>query len=121
MILVDTSIWIDHLHHGEANLIDLLERNEVSVHPLVIGELALGSLANRSEVLALLGQLPRTQLASDSEVMSLIESASLSSSGLSLVDVHLLAAVRLTPDTMLWTRDRRLRSNAGGLAWEVPE
>ena len=121
MILVDTSIWIDHLHHSETHLIDHLERNEVSVHPMVIGELALGSLANRSEVLSLLGNLPRTQLASDGEVMSLIESASLASSGLSLVDVHLLAAVRLTPDTQMWTRDRRLRSVAGGLAWEAPE
>ncbi len=117
MILVDTSIWIDHLHRSEPELVRLLERNEVSVHPMVIGELALGSLANRTQVLTLLERLPHTRTATADEVLSLIELASLASRGLSLVDVHLLAAVLLTPECLLWTRDRRLLAAAGDHAW----
>ena len=112
MILVDTSVWIDHLHKHNATLAACLERNDVITHPMIIGELALGSLARRQEVLALLGNLPRSPSASDDEVIAFIEADALWSRGLSLVDAHLLAAMRLMPGARLWTRDKRLRAAA---------
>ncbi len=112
MILVDTSIWIDHLHGTESRLVALLEDAEVCVHPMIIGELALGSLRDRSVVLALLGDLPGISVAAHAEVLQLIESHALYGTGLSLVDAHLLAAVRLSPAAKLWTRDHRLQSAA---------
>jgi predicted nucleic acid-binding protein len=115
MILVDTSIWIDHLHRTEAALVALLEEAEVCVHPMIIGELALGSLQDRSVVLALLADLPGVPIATHAEVLQLIESHAFYGTGLSLVDAHLLAALRLSGTTKLWTRDRRLQSAAKGL------
>lgn len=112
MILVDTAIWIDHLHRSEPRLVELLDRNDVLVHPMVIAELALGSLANRSTVLGLLAHLPQARRASDAEVLAFIESRALFSKGLSLVDAHLLASTLLTPTALLWTRDKRLRAAA---------
>lgn len=115
MILVDTSVWIDHLHRSQPGLVALLERNEVVVHPMVIAELALGSLAERTGFLALLENLPRSERATDAEVLAFIESEALFSRGLSVVDVHLLAAVRLDAASRLWTRDKRLLSTAEAL------
>jgi predicted nucleic acid-binding protein len=115
MILVDTSIWIDHLHHTDSGLVALLENAEVYVHPMVIGELALGSLRDRAVVLSLLDDLPGAAVATHAEVRQLIESEALFGTGLSLVDAHLLAAVRLSASTKLWTRDRRLASIARDL------
>ena len=112
MILVDTSIWIDHLHRTESRLVALLEDAEVCVHPMIIGELALGSLRDRSGVLALLGDLPGISVATHAEVLQLIESHALYGTGLSMVDAHLLAALRLSPAAKLWTRDNRLQSAA---------
>jgi predicted nucleic acid-binding protein len=112
MILVDTSIWIDHLHRTEPRLVALLEDAEVCVHPMIIGELALGSLRDRSVVLSLLGDLPGIAVAAHAEVLRFIESQALYGIGLSLVDAHLLAALRLSSTAKLWTRDRRLQSAA---------
>jgi predicted nucleic acid-binding protein len=112
VILVDSSVWIDHLHRTDFTLVDLLENAEVCVHSMIIGELALGSLRDRSAVLSLLDDLPGTAIATHAEVRQLIESHALYGSGLSLVDAHLLAAVRLSATVKLWTRDRRLRSAA---------
>jgi predicted nucleic acid-binding protein len=112
MILVDTSIWIDHLHGTESGLVALLEDAEVCVHPMIIGELALGSLRDRSVVLSLLGDLPGIPVAAHAEVLQFIESHALYGIGLSLVDAHLLAALRLSSAAKLWTRDRRLQSAA---------
>ena len=108
MILVDTSIWIDHLRQGDAVLVRRLESSQVLAHPFVIGEIALGSLRQRKVILTALNDLPQTQLATDEEVQSLIERERLFGLGLGYVDVHLLAAVRLTPGSLLWTRDKRL-------------
>lgn len=116
MILVDTSIWIDHLHKTEPGLVALLEDTQVCTHPMIIGELALGSLQNRAVVLRLLADLPTTPIASHSEVLHLVEAHALSGLGLSLVDAHLLAALQLSAADQLWTRDRRLRSAAQNLA-----
>lgn len=110
MILVDTSIWIDHLHQSEPTLVVLLGQNQVLAHPMVIGEIALGSLADRATVLALLSNLASTVRASDEEVLAFIDAQRLHSRGLSLVDVHLLASTLLTPATLLWTRDKRLQT-----------
>jgi predicted nucleic acid-binding protein len=82
-------------------------------HPFVLGEIALGRLRRRDAVLALLADLPQAVVASDAEVLALVEASGLAGSGLGYVDVHLLAAVRLTPGARLWSRDRRLAAAAG--------
>ncbi len=120
MILVDTSVWIDHLHSGDAALVRLLEANDVAVHPMVVGELALGSIRRRGDVLAHLARLPAVVRVSDHEALTLVENAELHGRGLSLVDVHLLGSTLVTLGCRLWTRDRRLRSVADrrGVAWK---
>jgi predicted nucleic acid-binding protein len=115
MVLVDSSVWIDHLHKSNTHLFGLLERSEVSVHPMVIGELALGSIPNRAEIIELLTDLPSSEVAFHSEVMVLVESRKLFGRGLSLIDAHLLASVAISPDTTLWTRDKALRLAAEAL------
>ena len=108
MILVDTSVWIDHLAHGDSQLRSLLEDGEVLMHPFIVAEIALGSLSNRAETVGALQALPEAPVAQHHEVMSFLESARLFGLGIGYVDLHLLAAVRLAPSTKLWTRDRRL-------------
>ncbi len=120
MILVDTSIWIDHLHRSEPHLVELLERDEVATHPMVRGELALGSIRDRAEFLGLLANLPTVVRASDGEVLTFIEANALWSRGLSLVDAHLLAGAKLSTGTRLWTRDSRLRKAATALDLAYP-
>ena len=112
MILVDTSVWIDHLKSSDLVLADLLGTGRVLAHSFVTGELALGSLRQRRTVLESLRDLPQVTVASDDEVMMLIEREQLYGLGIGFVDAHLLAAARLTPGTLLWTRDRRLRQAA---------
>lgn len=118
-ILVDTSIWIDHLHRAEPSLQGFLGESRVIAHPMIIGELALGSIRNRSEVLSLLSGLPAAPVATPSEVLRLVEDRHLHGTGISLVDAHLLASALIGGDVRLWTRDRRLSaaaSDAGVLA-----
>jgi predicted nucleic acid-binding protein len=112
VILVDTSIWIDHLHSRHPHLVEQLNTVRVATHPIVIGEMALGSIKNRRQVLHLMGDLPKIVEATHAETMTLVESRELFGKGLSLVDAHLLASVLLSPGTRLWTRDRRLREVA---------
>lgn len=116
MILVDTSVWIDHLRRSDDVLAALLEQGTVLAHPFVIGELALGSLARRDAILRLLRRLPKANVARDDEVMSLIDKEGLSGIGIGYIDAHLLAATRLTVDAMFWTRDRRLLAAAEKLS-----
>ncbi len=116
MILVDTSVWVEHLRQGENALVKLLEQNEVLMHPLVVGEIACGNLRHRNAVLSLMDNLPAATQASNEEARLLIEQAGLMGSGLGFIDVHLLASARLTPETMLWTHDRRLRAAAATLS-----
>jgi predicted nucleic acid-binding protein len=106
--LVDTSIWVDHMRFGEAVLAEALRGGDVLVHPHVIGELALGNLNPRLDLLRMLGKLPRASVATDGEVHHLIETTGLSGLGIGYVDAHLLAAVRLTRGSRLWTRDKKL-------------
>lgn len=111
MILVDTSVWVEHLRHGESRLITLLEEMRVLTHPFVIGELALGKLERRSEILDLLGNLPSAEAATQTEVLTLIDQRKLTGSGICWVDAHLLAAA-LLGDASLWTLDRNLATVA---------
>lgn len=112
MILVDTSVWIDHLRSGEPLLVAVLESARVMMHPFVLGELACGNLANRSEVLELLGGLPAAPTATDPEALEFIERRALMGRGIGYIDVHLLASTALSDDARLWTKDRRLAAVA---------
>ena len=111
MILVDTSVWVEHLRHGLPCLATFLQEGEVLIHPSVIGELACGNLRNRSQVLELLQGLPGATVASDAEVLLLIERDRLMGRGIGYVDAHLLAAARLS-HCRLWTQDRLLAAVA---------
>lgn len=115
MILVDTSVWIDHLRSGEATLARLLDGTAVLGHPWVTGEVALGNLRHREEVVGLLRGLPQAFVADDDEVLRLIEQEALYGAGIGYVGAQLLAATRLTPDAALWTRDKRLLAVAARL------
>lgn len=108
MILVDTSVWIDHLRHGDEELTRLLNAGQVLTHRFVIGELGLGNLQNRNIVLSALQNLPQVTAATDEEALHFIENNALFATGIGYIDAHLLAAVRLFPGTLLWTRDKRL-------------
>lgn len=121
MILVDTSVWIDHLRHGEALLSQALMQMSVGIHPFVVGELACGNLKNRQEVLQLLQGLPPMQKALDTEVMHFIEHKGLMGRGIGYVDAHLCASAILS-GAKLWTRDKRLLVVAQelDLAWLEP-
>ena len=106
-MLVDTSVWVDHLRRGNAKLASRLRNGEVESHPLVIGELACGNLRRRKEILSLLSSLPRVIEAEHDEVLSLVESRQLHGRGLGWIDVHLLASA-LLGRTTLWTLDKKL-------------
>lgn len=115
MILVDTSIWVDHLRSSDATLAGLLNRGKVLTHPFVIGEIALGHLRQRNRILDELQSLPAAIVTSDQEVLHFIGAQGLSGLGIGYVDVHLLAAVQVTVASSLWTRDRRLHEIADRL------
>jgi predicted nucleic acid-binding protein len=114
MILVDTSIWVEHLRSGSEELASLLKKAEVLTHPFVIGELCLGNLKNRREIVSLLQELPIASLAENHEVLDLIESRKLMGHGIGWVDTHLLASALLS-GSPLWTADRKLRSLCASL------
>jgi predicted nucleic acid-binding protein len=122
VILVDTSVWVEHLRHGLPRLAMHLQEGEVLIHPWVIGELACGNLRNRSQVMELLQGLPAATVASDAEVLLLIEGERLMGRGIGYINVQLLAAARLS-HCRLWTQDRRLAAVAleQGLAARQPE
>lgn len=112
VILVDTSLWIDHLHAPQERLVELLLSDEVGCHPDVIEELALGSIARRSETLGLLAALRSFRVLAHEEALAFVDAHRLWGRGLSLVDVHLLGSVLLTGGATLWTRDKRLNTAA---------
>jgi predicted nucleic acid-binding protein len=112
VILVDTSVWVDHLRAGNGTLARLLDRGEVLAHPFVIGEIALGDLRQRDLVLTSLSRLPGATVATDAEVLRFIDGRELFGRGVGYVDVHLLAAVTLTAGARLWTNDKRLHEIA---------
>jgi predicted nucleic acid-binding protein len=120
VILVDTAVWIDHFRDGDPALAGLLERGEVLAHPWITGELALGRLRARAEILKLLGDLPQAAVATPAELLAFIEHHELHGVGIGYVDAQLLAATRLTADARLWTHDRRLSAVAARLGAAYP-
>lgn len=114
MMLVDTSVWIDHLRQGDAELTVALEAGEVWIHSFVVGELACGNLRMRGEVLSLLQALPSMPVCTDKEVLFLIDQHELIGRGIGYADAHLLASAKLG-GARLWTRDKRLHTVASDL------
>ena len=119
MILVDSSVWVDHLRATDATLAGLLDAGRVLGHPFIVGEIALGHLRNRERVLGALRDLPQATVATDQEFHYFVELHGLSGIGIGYVDAHLLAAARLTAGASFWTRDNRLYgvANRLDLAW----
>jgi len=112
MVLVDASVWVDHLREGNTTLSALLAEGRVLAHPFIIGEIALGQLRQRELIIECLENLPHAPGASHAEVMTLIATHELPGMGIGYVDAHLLAALRLAPGSKLWTRDKRLAAAA---------
>ncbi len=111
MILVDTSLWVDHLRSGNGPLSAALGNQQVLIHPWVIGELACGNLSQRASILRLLQVLPAAPVASDLEVMQVIETHQLMGRGIGFIDAHLISSSLLS-QASLWTSDRRLAAVA---------
>jgi predicted nucleic acid-binding protein len=107
MILVDTSVWVEHFRTGDIGLDAPLSDGQVACHPFIAGELACGNLKNRSQILSLLDTLPKARLAEQEEVMHVIEKYNLMGKGLGYIDMHLLASAMLS-HIPLWTLDKRL-------------
>ena len=107
MILVDTSVWIDHFRRGNTTLAARLEEDVVWCHPFVIGELACGGLSDRAQILSLLAALPRPPVAEHDEVLEFVDRNELAGFGIGWIDVHLLASARLG-SSGIWTLDRTL-------------
>lgn len=120
MILVDTSVWIDHLRHGVAELSTALQQSQVMHHPFVLGELACGNLKARVQILGLLESLPAATVATDAEVRAFIDRHQLMDRGIGYIDAHLCASARLS-GVRLWTRDKRLQTIASELGWAYQE
>ena len=114
MVLVDTSIWITHLHQGSRQLKKLLMDAEVMCHPFIIGELACGNLKNRNEIISLLQSLPMAPTIEFDEFLFMIDRNHLMGKGVGFVDIHLLASAQLA-GVPLWTADKRLKSAADQL------
>ncbi len=116
MILVDTSVWVDHLRSNEPALTELLHRNQVLCHPFIRGELALSNLRQREVILSALVNLPQAPVVSADETHYFIETHTLFGLGIGLIDAHLLAFTQLASNTQLWTRDKRLLAVAKRLS-----
>ena len=120
MILIDTSVWIDHLRQRDDHLVITLLAGHVLIHPWVIGEIACSSIKDREQVLDLLRSLPLCSVALEDEVLLFIEQNKLMARGIGYVDVHLLASTKLSGAT-LWTRDKRLLIVAKEMNIAYPE
>ena len=123
MVLVDTSVWIDHTRFPDNSLEKLLLEERVVTHPFVLGELAMGTLKRREETLDAIQGLPRALSAYDEEVVRFVSERGLFGTGIGYLDAHLLASVKLMDDAQLWTRDKRLLAAAErlGLSWNEPK
>ena len=108
MIIIDTSVWIDHFRAFNPAVLRLIDASEAGLHPFVLAELALGSLRDRAATLADLTRLPVASVVSNAELLTMIEGRALYSTGLSLADAHLVASALLDEETLIWTNDRRL-------------
>ena len=115
MILIDTSVWIEHLSKGGRAIEDLLKTSKALIHPFVIGEIACGNLADRAEILSLLNDLPALPVAAEASALYFIEQNQLMGLGIGYIDAHLLTATALEPPTRLLTLDKRLKAAAEAL------
>ena len=115
MVLIDTVVWIDHFHSNDEHLSMLLENEQIVMHPMIIGELAMGNLANRQQTLEDFAKLPEISVARHEEVLFFIEHHQLMGTGIGYIDAHLLTASVLHGATQLWTRDRRMMAVADEL------
>jgi predicted nucleic acid-binding protein len=124
VILVDSSLWVDHFREFDPVIAKLLTDELVLCHPFVIGEVMMGNPHNRRGIFRLLDQLPQMQAATDAEVLEFVEHNRLYGIGIGYIDAHLLASVRLDPNATIWTRDRRMAKTAetlGIFATDVPK
>ena len=117
MVLVDTSVWINHLRNKDQHLEELLLEGEVVCHPHIIGELACGNIKNRHEIISLLQALPQTPLVDFQEFFYFIDQNQLHGNGIGFVDIHLLASAKLG-HVFLWTADKRLKAASAALTIE---
>jgi predicted nucleic acid-binding protein len=115
VILADTSIWVDHFRRSDTEMQSRLSKGQVVMHPLIVAELALGSLHHRHMRLSEMDALRQINVARLDEVRHMIETRSLYSKGIGLIDAHLIASCLMTPGTLLWTRDSAMQKVAGGL------
>jgi len=115
MILADTSVWVDHFRKRDNELYRQLQWSNIAIHPFIVAELVLGNLPRRQKTIADLDLLPMVKTARMSEVRSMIEARSLFQRGIGFVDAHLIASTFITPHTVLWSRDKRLRDIAATL------
>jgi predicted nucleic acid-binding protein len=115
MILVDSSVWIDHLRATEHDLVIALSERRVLQHPMVTLELALGAIPDRNRLITMLRRLPQAPLLDEIALLDYVEEAELPGSGIGLVDAHLLASAACVDGVSLWTRDRRLRQQSDRL------
>ena len=120
MILVDTSVWIDHLRSVDAKLESLLQTDQVMTHPYIRLELALGSIASRANVLADLALLPQAPVVATEELFGLIDHKKLYRRGIGLTDLHLICCALFDTSVLIWTRDRRLSEIADELGLRAP-
>jgi predicted nucleic acid-binding protein len=120
LILVDTSVWVDHLRRPEPALDYLILTGQVVGHPYVTGEVALGDVRAWDETVSALQELVQARVASEAEFLALISNERLAATGMGFVEIHILASCRITPDTRLWSRDKRLARYADrlGIGWQ---
>jgi predicted nucleic acid-binding protein len=115
MILVDTSVWINHFRHPDPVLFALLDAEKIVTHPFVLGELSMGSQPKRSTLKSLF-QLDHSIMATDAEVLHFVAKHKLNGVGIGYLDAHLLASAQMTPETLFWTSDKRLAFAAATLS-----
>jgi len=121
LILIETSIWIDHFRASDRQVVSILDDGRLLVHPFVIGEIMLGNMRGREHIADMLGRMPQAIVANADEMLAFISLNRLGGRGIGYVDAHLLASARLTADARLWSRDKRLAAIAGELGVGYPE
>ncbi len=121
MILVDTAVWIDHITAPITELLNRLDTREILVHPMVIGEIACGTMQERPVILSLLQSLPRIGELTHDQVLQEIETGGFMGRGIGYIDAHLLTSVMAQSGASLWTRDQRLKRIAEEMGVAFPE
>ncbi len=114
-LLIDSSVWIDHFEIKDISVTDLLKLPNICCHPYIVGEVAIGNLGNRNEVLETMKGLPTVEVARQDFVLKFVRQRKLYGKGIGFVDCHLLASTQITPNTLLWTSDKRLKRMASEL------